>query len=61
MNNIELKNEIYVITLKILERRLDNYDLKMKIYEQKIKDLENKIQWHYIIVLLFMIYVLYKL
>jgi len=61
MNDMELKNEIYIITIKILEKRLDNYDLKMKIYEQKIKDLENKIQWHYIIVLLFMIYVLYKL
>jgi hypothetical protein len=61
MNNIELKNEIYIITLKILERRLDNYDLKMKIYEQKIKNLQNKIQWHYIVGILFMIYVLYNL
>ncbi len=61
MNNIELKNEIYITTLKILERRIDNYELKIKIHEQKIKDLQNKIRWHYIVGILFMIYVLYKL
>jgi hypothetical protein len=61
MNNIELKNEIYITTLKILERRIDNYELKIKIHEHKIKDLENKILWYYIVGILFMIYVLYKL
>jgi hypothetical protein len=61
MNNIELKNAIYITTIKILEKRLDNYQLQMEIYKHKIKDLENKVQWYYIIGILFMIYVLYKL
>ena len=61
MNNIELKNEIYITTIKILEKRLDNYQLQMEICKHKIKDLENKAQWYYIIGILFMIYILYKL
>jgi uncharacterized protein (DUF342 family) len=59
--DIDFKTEIYITTLKILEKRLDNYELKMKIYEEQTKDLQNKIQWHYIVGILFMIYVLYKL
>jgi|LakMenE01Jun11ns_1017448.scaffolds.fasta_scaffold9636323_2 hypothetical protein len=61
MNNIELKNDIYITTIKILEKRLDNFQLQMEICQHNIKDLQNKIQWHYIVGILFMIYVLYKL